>query len=173
MLRMLAVAPLVLHPRFVFPTREAVSPLLGQKLTGQPPSAPPMLGTTSRARSNLLSTLDGKRLPAVAFNYDALGAPPVEGAHLHSLHLVVRFDMLNNLRHRLAGPFLPPAPFLFPCSSPQAVRDAPETLPRCRVWLCAPGYKTHTHKNGLAPKEVHTSEMLGVTNLLYTTCGAS
>src|SRR5215218_3797020 len=117
MLRMPAVAPLVLHPRFVFPTREAVSPLLGQKLTGQPPSAPPMLGTTSRARSNLLSTLEGKRLPAVAFNYDALGAPPVEGAHLHSLHLVVRFDALNNLRHHLAGPFLPPA--LSPYGSPR------------------------------------------------------
>src|SRR5215210_4978819 len=145
-----AVAPLVLHPRFVFPTREAVSPLLGQKLTGQPPSAPPMLGTTSRARSNLLSTLEGKRVPAVAFKYDALGAPPVERAHLHCLYLVVRFDMLNNLRHRLAGPFLPPA--LSPCSSPQAVRDAPETLPRCRVWLCALGYKTRKHKNGFCTK---------------------
>src|SRR5215218_5113194 len=165
MLRMPAVAPLVLHPRFVFPTREAVSPLLGQKLTGQPPSAPPMLGTTSRARSNLLSTLEGKRLPAVAFNYDALGAPPVEGAHLHSLHLVVRLDMLNNLRHRLAGPFLPPAPFLFPCSSPQAVRDAPETLPRCRAWLCAPGHKTHKHQDRPWTKEIPITDMLGVINL--------
>src|SRR5215210_3921978 len=132
----------VLYPRFVFPTRGAVSLLLAENLAGQPPSHPPMLGTTSRARSNLSSTLDGKRLPTVAFNYDALGAPPVEGAHLHSLYLVVRFDMLNNLRHRLAGPFLPPAPLLSPCSSPQAVRDAPETLTRCRVWLCATGHKT-------------------------------
>src|SRR5215212_10874382 len=167
-----ALAPRLLHPRLVLPTRGTVSFLLGQWLAPQPPSDPSMLGTTSRARSDLC-TLDGKRVPAVAFKYDALGAPPVERAHLHCLYLVVRFDMLNNLRHRLAGPFLPPAPLLSPCSSPQAVRDAPETLPRCRVWLCATGYKTHTHKNGLAPKEVHTSEMLGVTNLLYTTCGAS
>src|SRR5215208_8459280 len=117
MLRMPAVAPLLLQPRFVFPTRVAVSLLLAQNLAGQPPShCSIMLGTTSRARSNLSSTLDGKRLPAVAFNYDALGAPPVEGAHLHSLYLVVRFDVLNNLRHRLAGPFLPPA--LSPYSSP-------------------------------------------------------
>src|SRR5918995_4158929 len=130
-----AVAPLVLHPRFVFPTRGAVSLLLGQWLADQPLSTHPMLGTTSRARSNLLSsTLDGKRLSAVAFNYDALGAPPVECAHLHCLYLVVRFDMLNNLRHRLAGPFLPPAPFpMSPCSSPQALRDTPETLTRDRV----------------------------------------
>src|SRR5919107_524220 len=105
-----AVAPRLLHPHFVFPTRGVVSLLLGQKLVGQPPSALPMLGTTSRARSNL-STLDGKRLPAVAFNHDAFGAPPIECAHLHCLYLVVRFDMLNNLRHPLAGPFLPPAPF--------------------------------------------------------------
>src|SRR5215208_3313328 len=106
----------VLYPRFVFPTRGAVSLLLAQNLAGQPPSHPPMLRTTSRARSNLSSTLDGKRVPAVAFNHDALGAPPVECAHLHCLYLVVRFDMLNNLRHRLAGPFLPPA--LSPISSP-------------------------------------------------------
>src|SRR5215212_3565810 len=112
------MAPLalsVLYPRFVFPTRGAVSLLLAQNLAGQRPSHPPMLGTTFRARS-ILSTLDGKRLPTVAFNYDALGAPPVECAHLHSLYLVVRFDVLNNLRHRLAGPFLPPA--LSPYSSP-------------------------------------------------------
>src|SRR5215216_6163830 len=107
----------VLYPRFVFPTRGAVSLLLAQNLAGQPPShSSTMVYTTSRARSILSSTLDGKRLPTVAFNHDALGAPPVEGAHLHSLYLVVRFDVLNNLRHRLAGPFLPPA--LSPYSSP-------------------------------------------------------
>src|SRR5918994_444689 len=127
------VAPRLLCPRFVFLTRGAVSLLLGQRLAGQPPSDPPMLGTTSRARSSL-SILDAKRLPAVAFNDDALGAPPVECAHLHCLYLVVRFDMLNNLRHRLAGPFLPPAAFpISPCSSPQAVRDTLETLTRDRV----------------------------------------
>src|SRR5829696_8072180 len=127
-----------------------------------------MLGTTSRARSSL-STLDAKRLPAVAFNHVALGAPPVDCTHLHCLYLVVRFDMLNNLRHRLAGPFLPPA--LSPCSSPQAVRDAPETLPRCRVWLCALGYKTRKHKKRLAPKEALIIDMLGITNLSSTICG--
>src|SRR5215217_5454564 len=132
-----------------------------------------MLGTTSRARSNLLSTLEGKRPPAVAFNYDALGAPPVECAHLHCLYLVVRFDALNNLRHRLAGPFLPPAPFHFPCSSPQAVRDTPETLTRDRVWLCAPGHKTHKHQDRPWTKEIPITDMLGVINLLSTTCGAS
>src|SRR5919202_6440804 len=86
------MTPLLLYPRFVFPTREAVSFLLGQWLDGQPPThSSTIVGTTSRARS-ILSTLDGKRVPAVAFNYDALGAPPVECAHLHCLYLVVRFD---------------------------------------------------------------------------------
>src|SRR5215208_7916624 len=141
------VAHRLLYPRFVFPTREAVSLLLGQWLAGQPPThSSTMVSSTSRARSNL-STLDGKRLPAVAFNHHALGAPPVECAHLHFLNLVVWIDTLNNLCHRLAGPFLPPAPLLSPCSSPQLLGDTPETLPRCRIWFCAPGHKTHKHKN--------------------------
>src|SRR5919112_6710566 len=94
-----AVAPLVLYPHFVFPTRGVVSFLLAQWLASEPLSAPlcSMLGTTSRARSNLLSSLDGERLPAVAFNHDALGAPPVERAHLHFLNLVARFDILDYL----------------------------------------------------------------------------
>src|SRR4051794_25411005 len=104
-----AVAPLVLHPRFVLPTHWAVSLLLRQWLALLLPSAPPMLGPTFRARS-ILSTLDAKRLPTVAFNHDALGAPPVECAHLHFLNLVVRFDTLNNLRHRCRFPS-PPGPF--------------------------------------------------------------
>src|SRR5919112_4256802 len=105
------MAPLLLYPRFVCPTREEVSLLLGQRLASPPPTqSSTIVGTTARARS-ILSTLDGKRLPAVAFNHDALGAPPVDCAELHCLYLVVRFDMLNNLRHRLAGPFLPPPAF--------------------------------------------------------------
>src|SRR5215213_10555350 len=92
-----AVAPRFLYPRSVFPTREAVSLLLGQWLSGQPPThSSTMVGTTSRARS-ILSTLDGKRLPAVAFNHDALGAPPIDRAHLHFLNLVARFDILDYL----------------------------------------------------------------------------
>ena len=90
------MAPRFLHPRSVFPTREAVSLLLGQWLTGQPlpTHSSTMVGTTSRARS-ILSTLDAKRLPAVAFNYDALGAPSVDRAELHFLNLVARFDLLD------------------------------------------------------------------------------
>src|SRR5829696_2111152 len=95
---MLALAPRFLHPHSVFPTREAVSLLLGQWLTGQPlpTHSSTMVGTTSRARS-ILSTLDAKRLPAVAFNHDALGAPSVERAELHFLNLVARFDLLDYL----------------------------------------------------------------------------
>src|SRR5215208_4750592 len=92
-----ALAPLLLYPHFVFPTRGVVS-LLAQWLGSQPPSDPPMLGITSRARSSL-STLDGKRLPAVAFNHDALGAPHIDRAHLHFLNLVARFDILDYLCH--------------------------------------------------------------------------
>src|SRR5215210_4731305 len=96
----------VLYARFVFPTRGAVSLLLRQNLAGQPPSHSfTMVGTTSRARS-ILSTLDAKRLPAVAFNHDALGAPPVDRAELHFLNLVARFDMLDHLCQ------CPPFPFL-------------------------------------------------------------
>src|SRR5919112_5653604 len=105
-----AVAPIVLHPRFVFPTRGAVSLLLRQwLLVPQLPSEPRMLSTASGAKSSL-SALGAKRLPAVAFNRDALGAPPVDRTHLHFLHLVVRFDALNNLRHCRRSPS-PPGPF--------------------------------------------------------------
>src|SRR5918995_1537325 len=82
---------------------------------------------TKRSGAGTPRSGEGCSLTALAFNYDALGAPSVECVHLHSLHLVARFDTLNNLRHRLAGPLLPPAPFLFRCSSPQAVVDMPET----------------------------------------------
>src|SRR5215216_801623 len=101
-----AVAPRFLHPHSVFPTREAVRLLLGQWLAGQPRThSSTMVGTTSRAPS-ILSTLEGKRLPAVAFNHDALGAPPVDRAELHFLNLVARFDMLDHLCQ------CPPFPFL-------------------------------------------------------------
>src|SRR5215208_8488855 len=101
-----AVAPHFLHPRSVFPTREAVSLLLGQWLTGQPPThSSTMVGTTSRAPS-ILSTLDAKRLPAVAFNHDALGAPSVDRAELHFLNLVARFDLLDHLCQCSLFPFL-------------------------------------------------------------------
>src|SRR5919112_4569363 len=100
------MAPLLLYPRFVLATREAVSLLLGQWLEGQPPThSSTIVGTTSRARS-ILSTLDGKRLLAVAFNHDALGAPPVDLAELHFLNLVARFDILDYLCQ------YPPFPFI-------------------------------------------------------------
>src|SRR5215216_7786819 len=101
-----AVAPRFLYPRSVFPAREAVSLLLGQNLAGQPPThSSTMVGTTSRARS-ILSTRDGKRLPAVAFNHDPVRAPSVDRAELHFLNLVARFDLLDHLRQ------CPPFPFL-------------------------------------------------------------
>src|SRR5919199_4911914 len=100
------MTPLLLYPRFVFPTREAVSFLLGQWLDGQPPTqSSTVVGTTSRARS-ILSTLDGKRLPAVAFNYEALGAPLVECAELHFLNLVACFDLFDDLCQCPWFPFL-------------------------------------------------------------------
>src|ERR671920_2533805 len=102
------MAPLLLYPPFVVPTREAVSLLLGQWLEGQPPThSSTIVGTTSRARS-ILSTLDGKRLQAVAFNYDALGAPSVDRAELHFLNLVACFDLLDHLCQCLF-PFPPSA----------------------------------------------------------------
>src|SRR4051812_32288913 len=106
-----AVAPLVLHPRFVLPTHWAVSLLLRQWLALQLPSELRMLGIASWARSSLISALGAKLLPAVAFNHDALRTPPVDCTHLHFLHLVVRFEALNNLRHRCRSPS-PPGPFL-------------------------------------------------------------
>src|ERR671916_2959584 len=105
-----AVAPFVLHPRFVFAMHGAVSLLLRQwRLAPQLPSDARMLGTTSRARGNR-SALGGERLLTVAFDHDALGAPSVNRTHLHSLDLVVRFDTLDNLAHRRRSPS-PPAPF--------------------------------------------------------------
>src|SRR5918994_4860471 len=94
-----AVVPFFLQPRFVLPTHRAVSLLLRQWLAPQPPSDPRMLGTASRARGSH-SNLGGERLLAVALDHDALGAPSVNRTHLHCLHLVVRFDTLDNLRHR-------------------------------------------------------------------------
>src|SRR5829696_7618248 len=100
------LAPRFLYPHFVFLTSEAVSLLLGQWLAGPPPThSSTMVGTASRARS-ILSTLDAKRLPAVAFNHDVLGAPPVDRAELHFLNLVARFDLLDHLCQ------CPPFPFL-------------------------------------------------------------
>src|SRR5215212_667265 len=103
---MLAVAPRFLYPHSVFPAREAVSLLLGQWLTGQPPThSSTMVGTTSRARS-ILSTFDGKRLPAVAFNHDPVRAPSVDRAELHFLNLIARFDLLDHLCQCPLFPFL-------------------------------------------------------------------
>src|SRR5918997_9012 len=106
-----AVVPFVRHPRFVFPTHGAVSLLLRQWFALQLPSAPRrMLGTASRTRGNP-SALGGERLLAVAFDHDALGAPDVNRTRLYLLHLVVRFDMLDNLRHHRSRSPSPPTPF--------------------------------------------------------------
>src|ERR687894_2686272 len=106
-----AVVPFVLHPRFVFPTYGAVSLLLRQWLLASqlPMRDPCMVGTASRARGNR-SALGGERLLAVAFDHDAFGTPCVNRTHLHLLHLVVRFDTLDNLRHRRRSPS-PPGSF--------------------------------------------------------------
>ena len=47
---------------------------------------------------------EGNFLTAVALDHGALGTPSVDSAHLHVLNLVVRFDALYNLRHKLPFP---------------------------------------------------------------------
>src|SRR3954452_17118140 len=69
---------------------------------------------------------EGESFTAIAFDHDALGAPPVDEAQLHFQNLVVRFGTLDNLRHRCRSPSSPrPLSLLL---NPQAIGDAPKIL---------------------------------------------
>jgi hypothetical protein len=68
---------------------------------------------------------EGESFTAVAFDHDALGAPPVDEAQLHFQNLVVRFGTLDNPRHRRSPSFPRPLSLL---RSPQAVGGAPKML---------------------------------------------
>src|SRR3954452_15540600 len=68
---------------------------------------------------------EGESFTAIAFDHDALGAPPVDEAQLHFHNRVVRFGTLDNPRHRRSPSSPRPVSLL---RNPQLLGDAPKIL---------------------------------------------